>query len=134
MKLLTTILLLIATNLVFASGDNQGPPGPAGPPGPQGPPGIDGIDATGGGAGTTSTETPLVLSSDNAGVASAIAAGQCQFDWTHSWQGCAAFGTFDSNSAAAFGLGKRYDEILFNGTVSIEEGELGIGASANWKF
>lgn len=83
---------------------------------------------------TTTTTTTTVISSDNEGVASAIAAGQCQFDWTHSWQGCVAVGSFDSNSAAAFGLGKRYDEILFNGTVSLESGELGIGASANWKF
>ena len=113
MKLLTTILLLITTSLVLADGDYYDPPEP---------PVI------------TTTETPLILSSDNEGVASAIAAGQCQFDWTHSWQGCAAFGTFDGNDAAAFGIGKRYDEILFNGTISIEEGELGIGASANWKF
>ena len=83
---------------------------------------------------TTTTETVLVTSLDSTGVASAIAAGQCQFDWTHSWQGCAALGAFDGNGAAAFGLGKRYDETLFNGTVSIEEGELGVGASVNWKF
>lgn len=83
---------------------------------------------------TTSTETVLITEYKSEGVASAIAAGQCQFDWTHSWQGCAAVGFYDDNSAAAFGLGKRYDEILFNGTVSIEEGELGVGASMNWKF
>lgn len=78
--------------------------------------------------------TTIIQTTDQTGVASAIAAGQCQFDWTHSWQGCAALGMFDGNSAAAFGLGKRYDEFLFNGTVSIEEGEIGVGASINWKF
>ena len=117
MKLLTTILLLITTSLVLASGDDYDPPEPP-------PPVVT----------TTNTETVLITEYKSEGVASAIAAGQCQFDWTHSWQGCAAFGTFDGNDAAAFGIGKRYDEILFNGTVSIEEGELGIGASANWKF
>ena len=108
MKILITISLLIYSISIFAS-ESYPPP-------------------------VVTTTTTLITSSEAAGVASAIAAGQCQFDWTHSWQGCAAFGTFDGNGAAAFGLGKRYDEILFNGTVSIEEGELGIGASANWKF
>lgn len=82
----------------------------------------------------TTTTTTLITSVENEGVASAIAAGQCQFDWTYSWQGCAAVGSYDGNSAAAFGLGKRYKKVLFNGTVSLEEGEVGVGASVNWKF
>lgn len=84
---------------------------------------------------TEVTEVTNIVRSDTEGVASAIAAGQCQFDWTYSWQGCAAVGTYDGNGAAAFGIGKRYNSVLFNGTVSIEEGgELGAGASVNWKF
>ncbi len=83
---------------------------------------------------TNITEVTHIVQSDTEGVASAIAAGQCQFDWTHSWQGCAAVGSYDGNSAAAFGLGKRYNEVLLNGTVSIEDGEIGVGASVNWKF
>ena len=83
---------------------------------------------------TVINTTTTIHSFDSTGVASAIAAGQCQFDWTHSWQGCAALGAYDGNSAAAFGLGKRYSGVLFNGTVSVEEGELGVGASVNWKF
>lgn len=84
---------------------------------------------------TEVTEVTNITQSDTEGVASAIAAGQCQFDWTYSWQGCAAVGAYDGNSAAAFGVGKRYNEVLFNGTVSVEDGgEVGVGASVNWKF
>ena len=112
--LLTALILTIIWTHGHASG-NYDPPAP--------PPVV-----------TTINTTTLVTSTDTTGVASAIAAGQCQFDWTHSWQGCAALGNFDSNSAAAFGLGKRYNKVLFNGTVSLEEGEVGVGASVNWKF
>jgi len=119
MKFLIIIFLLIPFGLVFANGNHTTTPPPPSPP-----PVVT----------TTTATTTLITSYEAAGVASAIAAGQCQFDWTHSWQGCAAVGTYDGNGAAAFGIGKRYNEVLFNGTVSIEEGEIGLGGSVNWKF
>jgi len=116
MKYFITILTLVISDLAFANGNDI----PTEPPV---------VTTT-----TTTTTTTLVTEYKSEGVASAIAVGQCQFDWTHSWQGCAAVGSYDGSGAAAFGLGKRYDDVLLNGAVSIEEGELGIGASVNWKF
>ncbi len=80
------------------------------------------------------TEVTNIIQSDTEGIASAIAAGQCQFDWTHSLQACAAFGTYDSNQAVVFGMAQRADNVLFNATVGVESGEVSLGIAANWKF
>ena len=137
MRFLFTILILVTIwTHGHANGDHTGPPGPAGPPGPQGPPGADGTDGidAGGGAGTTSTETILVTEYNSEGTASAMAAGQCQFDWTHDLQGCVGGATFDGNDALAFQLGKRYKKVLINGGISYEAGEYGAAGAINWKF
>ena len=138
MKFLLAILILVTIwTHGHANGDDQGPPGPAGPPGPQGPPGIDGIDgvdATGGGAGTTSTNT-LITQYNSEGTASAMAAGQCQFDWTYDLQGCIPAATYDSNTAVGFHVAKRYKKVLFNGGINYEEGgEYSASGAINWKF
>ena len=125
MKLYLIVFLALALFTVHQQLNASGSYDPPPPPPPPEPPVVT----------TTTTTTPtLNVNPDNAGVASAIASGNCQFDWTYSYQGCAAVGSYDGNGAAAFGLGKRYKEVLFNGTVSIEEGELGVGAAVNWKF
>lgn len=80
------------------------------------------------------TNTALILSSDHEGVASAIAAGQCQFDWTHDMQGCLAGGTYDGNDAVSFQLGQRYKKVLINGGINYESGEYSAGIAVNWKF
>jgi len=69
------------------------------------------------------------------GVALAIAASQHQFYWgTKSWQGSFAAGTFDNNTAFSFGLAKRFNKTLINGSMSNEEGKIGGGVGINWLF
>lgn len=69
------------------------------------------------------------------GVASAIAASQHQFYWgTKSWQGSVGIGAFDNNAAFSFGLAKRFNKTLINGSISKEEGKTGGGIGINWLF
>lgn len=112
MKFLITILLLINTNLVFATK-------PAPPP----PPVV-----------TTTSTTTLITSYNTEGTASAMAAGQCQFDWTYELQGCVGGATYDGNDAVAFQLGKRYKKVLLNGGINYESGEYSAAGAINWKF
>ncbi len=69
------------------------------------------------------------------GVASAIALGQHNFDWsTKSWQGSASVGAYDSTTAFSFGLAKRFNKTLISGSVSEENGKIGGGASVRFQF
>lgn len=75
------------------------------------------------------------ITTDTAGIASAVATGQCQFDnSTYSLQGCVALGNYESENALVFGMGKRYKETLINGTVAFEGSDLAVGVGVNWKF
>ena len=70
------------------------------------------------------------------GIASAIASSEHQFNYgVLGWQGSASFGTFDSNTAFSLGLAKRFKDVLINGSIVEEEGEItGGGAAVNFTF
>ena len=71
------------------------------------------------------------------GIALAISASQLHFDFgTFPLQGGVGIGSFNGSQAATFGLAKRFDRILINGTISGEEGleGFGFGLGLNWRF
>ena len=69
------------------------------------------------------------------GIALGIAASQHHFDFgTKVWQGSVGTGSFDGNTAFSFGIAKRLDRVLINGSVSTEHGKTGYGAGINWRF
>ena len=75
--------------------------------------------------------------SDTKGVASAIAAAQCQFDFgTYRTQGCLSVGRYDGHNAVNFGVGKRFSKnrVLINGSVALEDNEPAVGSAVNWRF
>lgn len=78
--------------------------------------------------------TNITKRSDTDGVASAIASAQCHFDWTYSYQGCAALGTYDGEQAMVLGMAKRANNILYNATVGFDADVVSFGVGANWKF
>jgi len=81
------------------------------------------------------TTTITTLTGQSEGVSSAIAASQHQFYYgTKAWQGSFAAGAFDNNTAFSFGLAKRFQKTLINGSVSVENGKTGYGAALNWQF
>jgi len=68
------------------------------------------------------------------GVASAISASQCHFDnGSFHLQLCAGAGYTDSQEAVTFGIGKKYKDLLLNGTISSEDNRTYFGIGANWK-
>jgi len=69
------------------------------------------------------------------GVATAIAAGQHQFDAsTFTWQGSIATGSYDNSTAFSFALAKRFKASLISGSVANEGGKIGYGMSLGFKF
>lgn len=83
---------------------------------------------------TETLPTNAVLLSTK-GIASAIATSQHQFYWgTKSWQGSVGIGAFDSNTAFSFGMAKRFNKTLINGSISNEDGKIGGGIGVNWLF
>lgn len=69
------------------------------------------------------------------GIALSLATAQQHFDFgTHSWQGSIGAGTFDSDAAISFGVAKRLDRVLVNGSVGFESGKTGVGIGVNWRF
>lgn len=69
------------------------------------------------------------------GTALGIAASQCHHDFaTVSLQGCAGIGSFMNEKAYSFGLAKRFDRVLINGSVSTENSNTAIGAGINFRF
>ena len=93
------------------------------------------VTDTTGTTGTASTTSITNSSINSKGVASAIATGQCQFDHSYALQGCAAVGTYDGGNAFAVGLAQKSGDMLFNGTVVVEEGgQWAGGAAVNIKF
>ena len=69
------------------------------------------------------------------GVALSIATSQHHFDFgTHSLQGSVGAGSFNGNSAISFGMAKRLDRVLINGSIGTEKGDSAIGVGVNWRF
>jgi len=69
------------------------------------------------------------------GAALAIAMSQLSFDWsTKNLQAGVGLGSFDSQDAISFGLGKRVDRLLINGSVGREGNNYGYGLGINWHF
>lgn len=101
---------------------------------------------------STTTEQQVVINIDNSssqpvdkytyvptsnteGVASAIASSQHHFDFgTDAWQGSLGVGNYENNNAASFSVGKRFDRILFNGTIITENDKVSYGFGLNWRF
>ena len=68
------------------------------------------------------------------GVASAISAAQCHFDnGSIHLQLCGAAGYSDNQEAATFGIAKKYNDFLFNGTITTEDNHTTYGFGLNWK-
>ena len=73
--------------------------------------------------------------SNSAGVASAIAAAQHQFNYSVLvWQGSVSAGAYDGETAVSIGLGKRFNSTLINGSISNEGGKYGGGLGVSWTF
>ena len=69
------------------------------------------------------------------GAALAIAASQHNFDWgTHKWQGSIGLGSFDNQDAISFGVAKRFDRVLINGSLGREGSKFGYGVGVNLRF
>lgn len=82
---------------------------------------------------TQNTNSVLITNSE--GIASAIATAQHNFDYgTHDWQGSVGIGAFDTKTAFSFGLAKRFNKTLINGSITQEEGKFGGGFGINWHF
>ena len=84
---------------------------------------------------TNVTEVTNITNENSTGVASALALGQCQFDYTYSIQGCSGLGFHDGNSAISFGMAKRVDEVLLSGGLAYEDGgDISGAVGISWKF
>jgi len=71
---------------------------------------------------------------DSKGIASAISAAQCHFDnGSIHLQLCAGAGYSDNQEAATFGIAKKYNDFLFNGTITTEDNHTTFGFGVNWK-
>jgi hypothetical protein len=84
---------------------------------------------------TEITNVYTTVTKEATGVSSALALGQCQYDYTHSLQGCVGMGFNDGTQAIAFGLAKRSDEVLISGGLALEEsGNVSGAAALSFKF
>lgn len=76
----------------------------------------------------------------HASTAAAMAAGSCQFDYSPGLQGCGSTWNFEGEWGVNFQVGKRVDDLLFNGGCSIGlidgSGDelIGCGGAVNWHF
>ena len=69
------------------------------------------------------------------GVALGLAASQHNYDMgVNKFQGSVGLGTFQGVDAVSFSLGKRYKDILINGSIGSESGLTGYGAGITWRF
>lgn len=69
------------------------------------------------------------------GTAAAIAASQHSFAYgITSLQGSLAVGAFEDQTAISFGLAKRFKKSLINGSISSENGKVGLGAAVKFHF
>jgi len=69
------------------------------------------------------------------GVASAIAMGQINFDWsTQKKQVSIGYGNFSGQDAVSIGFGKRFDKTLINISVGREGNKSSYGAGFGFRF
>jgi len=81
------------------------------------------------------TISPIINNETANGAALAIAMSQLSFDWsTKTTQAGIGLGSFDSQDAISFGLGKRVDRLLINGSVGREGNKYGYGLGINFHF
>ena len=72
---------------------------------------------------------------DHSGIALGIANAQTNFDFgTHKWQWSAGAGYYEGETGLAFGIGKRVDRVLVNGTISREGNENGYGVGLHGRY
>ena len=72
---------------------------------------------------------------ENKGVALAIAKSQHNFDWsTEKWQGSLGTGSYDGQDAISIGVGKRFSNVLLNGSIGRESDKYGYGFGINMRF
>lgn len=89
----------------------------------------------------TATATTAAATEVNTctGSALGVAAAQHQFDFgTHSWQWAAGAAYIDGNNitcdALSFGIGKRIDRVVINGSISRESDTTAYGVGINGRF
>jgi len=69
------------------------------------------------------------------GAALGIAAAQHQFDWgTNAFQAGVAGGYFQGNAAISIGIGRRFKNVLVNGSFGSELGNSGYGIGVMTRF
>jgi len=82
---------------------------------------------------TQTIETQVIVSNDSikSGIATALATAQHQFSYVvHKWQRSLALGSYDNKTELSFSIAKRYNGILYNGSVGYKSA----GAAINWTF
>jgi len=127
MRLVYIVLLMMVSISAYAGGihhhtviqGEQGIQGERGLTGANGLNGKDGVNA----------------STLYKGVAAALASSQHNFGfYTPKTQWSIAGGQFDNESALSIGLGKRLGDVLINGSVVNESGEIGFGIGLSGRF
>jgi hypothetical protein len=69
------------------------------------------------------------------GAALGIATGQHQFSAaTDAYQWSIGAGRYDGSDALSVGIGKRFDNLLINGSIGQEDGKTGAGIGVSGKF
>jgi len=80
-------------------------------------------------------ETTIINNQTANGAALAIAMGQINFDWsTQKNQASIGAGSFDNQDAISFGFGKRFGDILINGSIGRESNKTGYGVGLGFRF
>jgi len=71
----------------------------------------------------------------NSGIALGIAASQIYADWsTQKTQLGIGTGMYKDDNAIAVGLGKRFNKVLINGSISTNGNDTAFGAGLNFRF
>lgn len=84
---------------------------------------------------TDYNRTTIINNTTSEGAALGIAVAQHHFDFgTLVWQGSIGAGHYDGSEAVSFAIGKRFDRILVNVSITTEDQETGYGAGVNWRF
>jgi len=81
------------------------------------------------------TISPTINNETANGAALAIAMSQMNFDWsTQKNQASFGVGSFDSQDAISFGFGKRFGNVLINGSIGKEGNKSGYGVGFGLRF
>ncbi len=76
-----------------------------------------------------------ITTNKSSGAALGIAAAQHQFDWgTNDFQAGVAGGYFQGNAAISIGIGRRFKNVLINGSFGSELGNAGYGIGVMSRF